>query len=207
MPEAHETYVHCDELDGLPLICKENWLQETRHLQETLPHGCRVLQVGCMDGTRILSILKGRPDLQMTGLDIDDKLLQIAKKNFERSGVAVDTYLGDIADESVIDVVGGRFDVVVCLNNTLGYIERWRLAITVMEKLSSHIVLSLYGPQFDDSIAEEYFKSLGLKVDTIDGDSFHLADFGIVNRFRSEDLPENFKMIHTPLGYICTTFS
>jgi len=205
MPSAHDTYVHCDELENLPEQCKANWLQETRFLQESLPHGASVLQVGCMDGKRILSLLDGRPDLKITGLDIDEELLEVARQNFDRCGVSVPTFLGDISEEEVRESVGSTFDFVICLNNTLGYIEKWRDAIVIMGKLASAaVIVSVYGTQFDDTLARTYFEVMGLAVKKIDGDCFELENFGNVKRFSKEDMCRASKSIETPLGCICT---
>lgn len=85
MPSAKGIYVHCDELEKLPERHRENWLREIALLKQTLLQDSTVLQVGCMDGTRILALLKECPDLRITGLDIDAALLQKAKRNFREA--------------------------------------------------------------------------------------------------------------------------
>ena len=84
MTSAQEIYVHCDELDKIPALNKKNWLYEIELLKEELPLKATVLQVGCMDGTRIIALLKERPDLQIIGLDINKSLLDLAAQKFKK---------------------------------------------------------------------------------------------------------------------------
>lgn len=70
-----------------------------------------------MDGTRIIALLEKRPDLLLTGLDIDENLLKIAEENFRRANIDSELIHGDITKPLAIS----GYDYSVCLNNTLGY--------------------------------------------------------------------------------------
>ena len=79
MPAPKDVYIKCDELDNIPKINKDNWLYEIDLLKDKLSLNAKVLQVGCMDGVRIITLLKARPDLIITGLDIEPDMVEISK--------------------------------------------------------------------------------------------------------------------------------
>ncbi|MDO8648259.1 MAG: class I SAM-dependent methyltransferase [Candidatus Peregrinibacteria bacterium] len=204
MPLAKDVYIHCDVLESLPVENRENWLHELSFLERNLRQQSSALQVGCMDGTRILRLLERRPDLHLTGLDIDASLLEIAKENFKKVGKKVQTVHADITDATLPTRLN-TFDAVLCLNNTLGYIADVNAAIANMKELGKTVYLSVYGEAFTDAIARAYFTQLGLAMEKIDGDHFLLRDFGDVRRFMKEDVEKwDGTIEETPLGYMVT---
>jgi len=99
-------------LENIPKQNRDNWIHEIKLLNQKLPKNAKVLQIGSMDGTRIINILKARPDLQLTGLEIDSELVEIANKKVPE----VNFIHGDITNPPSLE----KFDYVICLNNTLG---------------------------------------------------------------------------------------
>lgn len=81
MPTPKDIFINCDILENIPQPNRENWLKEVELLKLELPQNARVLQIGSMDGTRIIHLLKLRPDLQITGLEIDAPLVELAQQN------------------------------------------------------------------------------------------------------------------------------
>src|SRR5260221_5678259 len=130
MPIAKDIYINCDELENLPAPNRENYLYEAELLQNELPQNATVLQVGSMDGMRIIRLLELRPDLQLTGLEIEDELVKIAEQNIARKKLNAKFITGDITKPPDLS----QFDYVVCLNNTLGYIPNQEKAIEEMKK-------------------------------------------------------------------------
>lgn len=181
-------YLNCDELDLIPAINKANWLFELDYICTRLPQGAKVLQVGCMNGVRIMEILKKRSDLQFTGLDIEKKFLDIAKDNFEKAGFVVDLIEADITKFDSKE----KYDYTICLNNTLGYIPDTDKAIEKMKKSAKVVIVSVYGERFNTKAAQEYFDSIGLK------------NFEDVKCFTKGEVSSwAGKITESPLGYIC----
>lgn len=200
MPSADSVYIGCDELDNLPAINRENWLWELEWLAKHLPNNATVLQVGCMDGTRILRLLEKRPDLKITGLDIDEPLLDRAREHFKTAGKSVPLIHANITTAEIQDT----FDFVLCLNNTLGYIAENERALEQMKRYGKTTIVSVYGEAFDDDAAKEYFDTIGLQFDTVDGNTFRMKDFVQVRRFTKGDVRSwDGKITETPLGYLC----
>ena len=71
----------------------------------------RVVDVGCGGG--ILAESKAVKGAQVTGIDLSDKALKVAKLHQLESGVQVDYRL--IAAEALADEAPGQFDVVTCM--------------------------------------------------------------------------------------------
>ena len=200
MPSPHSVYIGCDDLENLPAINRENWLFELEWLAKHLPKKASVLQVGCMDGTRILRLLELRPDLSMTGLDIDDALIECARENFKAAKQTVPLILADITTTDCQE----HFDVVLCLNNTLGYIAESDRALKQMKRLGDTVIVSVYGEAFTDQRAKEYFATIGLQYDAIVDNVFRMHDFAQVRRYTRNDVEGwNGKITETPLGYLC----
>ncbi|EKD43737.1 MAG: hypothetical protein ACD_72C00152G0006 [uncultured bacterium] len=96
------------------------------------------------------------------------------------------------------------FDYVICLNNTLGYIPEYDKAIKNMRKLGKTVIVSVYGEKFDNDLAREYFDSIKLEIDHIDGDKFVMKDFTTVKRFSKKEVESwSGEVIETPVGYFC----
>lgn len=155
------SYLRCDQLEKLPIICRDNWLFELDYLADSLPIKSNIIQVGCMDGTRLLSLLNRRPDLNCTGLDCEADLLELAKEklnDFEVKLVLVDiTKYRPVTNED-------KFDYAICLNNTLGYIDDAESAVNNMKSLGKTVINSVYGEEFTNDLAKDYFECLGINI-------------------------------------------
>src|SRR5262245_707028 len=76
------------------------------------PEGARVLEVGCGPGH--LSILLAREHgLEVTGLDLDPAMIDLAKANAERSTKNADRPSFLVGDVSSMSFPDGSFDLVV----------------------------------------------------------------------------------------------
>lgn len=202
MPSARDIFVKCDELDRLPAGNRDNYLFELEWLASELPQGCHMLQVGSMDGMRIVRLLEVRPDVIPTGLEIEGDLVRLARHTVSQHGMSASFVHGDITAPPVgLDC----YDYTICLNNTLGYIPNVNAAIDQMKKTAPTVVISVYGEKFDDALAERYFDAIGLAVREIVDDTIVLKDFSSVRRFpRSVVSTWGGRVIETPIGYLTT---
>lgn len=208
MSNPEDIYIKCDILEDLPKPNRDNWLYEIELLSQVLPKNVRVLQVGSMDGTRILKLLKARPDLVLTGIEIEAPLVKLAKNKLEQAGLKADFIQGDITNPPDMP----KFDYIICLNNTLGCIPDEDKAINGMKKLGNNIIISVYAERFNNALAKEYFKAIGLEIKSIENNLIVMKDFTKVKRYTREEVESwNCKIIETPIGYFCinltSTFS
>lgn len=72
----------------------------------TLPAGARVADVGTGSGAVALALKDERPDLEITGIDISEDALAVARGNAERLGLGVRFVCADLLD-------GNRYDAVL----------------------------------------------------------------------------------------------
>lgn len=188
--------IKADELQLLPSGNRENYEFELEYLVDELPVGASILQVGSMDGVRAIRLMRRRPDLHFTGLDIDPSLVELARQNVVEAGVNASFVLGDICMPPDLP----SYDYVLCLNHTLGYISDWRTAISNMRRLGGVVVVSVYTEAFDDSSAE-YFALLGMPVDGVADGAFVLTNGWNIHKFAWSDLDElGGSSIQTPIG-------
>jgi SAM-dependent methyltransferase len=200
MPSPKDIYINCDVLKKIPKLNRENWLKETELLEIELPKKAHVLQVGSMDGTRVISLLEARPDLLITGLEIEAYFVNLAKEKIAASNLKAEFVHGDITDPSNLL----RFDYVVCLNNTLAYIPDQKKAIQGMKKLGKAVIISVYGEKFNDDRAAAYFKSIKLEIDHMTKDHFFMKNFTKIRRYSKKDVSTwGGKVTETPIGYFC----
>ena len=193
-------YIKCDKLDNIPKSNRDNWLAEIELLKKEIPQNAKVLQVGCMDGTRIISLLRVRPDLVITGLDIEKELLDIARDNLKTTHLKAELVEGDIT--KTLPLSG--FDYAICLNNTLGYISDEHTVIENMKKLGKKVILSVYGEKFTDNLGLAYFKSVGLKIKQVKDNIFQAEGFGNIKRYTWNEVNSwGGKITETPIGYFC----
>lgn len=202
MKPPSSIYTHCDELEHLPELFRCNWLWELDRLAGILPEKATALQVGSMDGTRILRLLEKRPDVRITGLEIDAALAERARENLTSVSAKTSIVTGDILDPPA-DLQRSQY--VLCLNNTLGYIADEPSALSQMKKLGARVIVSVYGEQCTDALAREYFLLLGLEIDHIENHHFIFKDFTSVKRYTREEVERwGGEITETPLGYLCT---
>jgi SAM-dependent methyltransferase len=200
MTAPQDVFIHCDRLEDIPTLNRENWLKELELLAKILPKNARVLQVGSMDGTRAIHLLRTRPDLSITGLEIEPTFIDLAKKNVATARLNTAFVLGDITKPPPLP----HFDCVICLNNTLGYIDAEKRAIAAMRSLGDQTIISVYGETFDEDAAHAYFDSIHLTIDHIEQDCFVMKDFGSIRRYTKKSIGKwGGSITKTPLGYFC----
>lgn len=201
MKDPKDIYLKCDVLENLPAKNRENWLFEMELLKKELPKDAKILQVGSMDATRAIRLLKIRPDLKVTGIEIESPLVELAKKNIKEADLKADFIHGDITNPPDLP----KFDYVICLNNTLGYIPEEKKAIEAMKRLGKKIIISAYSERFNDSLAKEYFSTINLEIDHIENNTFIMKDFTKVKRYTRQEV-DSWKadITETPIGYFCT---
>jgi predicted O-methyltransferase YrrM len=111
MSSQIDIYINADELENLPILNRDNYLFETKILQQELSQNAQVLQIGSMDGMRILRLLKVRPDLHLTSLELEEELVKVAKQNMSAAGISAKFVTADITDPPALP----KFDYVICL--------------------------------------------------------------------------------------------
>ena len=193
-----ENYVECDVLEQLPKLHRDNYNFETEYLTQHLPRNATVLQVGCMDGTRILHLHQKRPDLKLSGLEIEHDLVITARNLLSKNTIPATIIEGDITNHPTLPY----FDYVICLNHTLGYIPQQEKAMEMMKKLGKHVIISVYGETWTPQLAQEYFKTLKLSIKETHGKKFILSDGWPIHRYTKKDLESYSKINPTPLGYL-----
>lgn len=203
MLPADEIYIHCDKLDHLPALNRENWLWESEWLCANLAQNSSVLQVGSCEGSRIVNLMKKRADLKITGIEIDPTLHHMALDHFKNTGTNAKSVLGDMTKPEDMQHLG-HFDYCLCLNNTLGYIEDQEAILRNMKIIAKSAIVSVYGEKFTDDIARAYFAAIKLNVVSIDGNRIIVNDFGSVQRYTENEVARwGGKILQTPLGYCC----
>lgn len=125
-----------EEFMGLRFIVNNNVLvprpeteELVRYLIDEIPTDAAVLDVGTGSGCIALSLKKYRPDLSVTGLDVSDKALEVARGNGESLDLDVTWKKGDAL--SSLNVEG--YDVIVSNPPYIEEKERVNMSVNVKD--------------------------------------------------------------------------
>lgn len=146
---TNDSYLNCENFNTLPSIFREVYDLETDLICKLIKRKSNVLQVGPMDGHRMILIQDKRPDLQITSLEIDENFVKIANDKLTGRGIKWRVIQGDITKPSELE----KFDWVICLNNTLGWVDNDKLAIENMKQLAPNVIISVFTDKFSDELA------------------------------------------------------
>jgi len=111
----------------------KNMRVDLRLIAEMIPHGARVLDIGCGDGA-LLDYLTTNKGADARGIEID--MAQVTRA--VASGLAV--IHGD-ADNDLAFYPDGAFDFVV-LSRTMQAVERPREVLRQMSRIGRHVIVS-----------------------------------------------------------------
>jgi SAM-dependent methyltransferase len=202
-------FLLADAHPGSPLLSVANYAYEERAVPLQLHGVKRGLQVGCMNGTRVVRFSQAAPHAHIDGLEISEASVTIARQNVVEAGLGSTIFLGDIT-EPPDELQLNYYDLVYSLNNTLGYIPDAQKALDNMRALSTgKVVLSLFSDErFSNDTALAYFASMEIDPSSvvIENDTFYLPGTNdshyAVRRFnREEVLDWGSEIKETPLGF------
>jgi SAM-dependent methyltransferase len=205
---SHEQYELADVHPGTPALNRANYEFEEAYMPLQLQGISRGLQVGCMNGTRVVRFSEQAPTTRIDGMEIAPDHVAIARQNVAKAGLDARIIIGDITSHTYRPLE--RYDLVYCLNNTLGYIPETQKTLAGMRALSRRaIAMSVFtDDKLTDAAALEYFASMGFAPDAveIDGNTFHMTadngDVSTVRRFNRDELISwGAVLTDTPLGY------
>jgi len=182
---------------------------ESKFLEDNIPKKSFVLDAGCGWG-RHLSLISDKISRGI-GIDLDKKRISESKQ-FLKDKKNIETLHADIYD---IPFPEGYFDIVICMNNTFGNLNKHRLALKEMIrvlKTKGKLILSVHsGNIAKDKL--DWYKKIGLKNPRFNGE-FILTDEGFYSYCFKENYLSNlfhqFKNISftienlTPYSYLCT---
>lgn len=136
-----------------------------RRVAGTLPAGAKVLEVAPGPGFFAIELAK-IAKYEITGLDISKSFVEIAKRNAQQEGVAVDFRQGNA---SQMPFAEGSFDFILCraafknFSDPVGALREMR---RVLEPRGRALVIDLR-KDVDKTALDEYIR--GLKVGALDG--------------------------------------
>ena len=110
-----ESKADARDYEPFPDIPRRNRMQEALEVPTLirlldLPRGGAVLEVGCGRGIALPPLWRLLAPSRLVGLDIDARLVELARDRIEERGIAGDVYVGDVRGMPFAD---GRFDTVI----------------------------------------------------------------------------------------------
>jgi 2-polyprenyl-3-methyl-5-hydroxy-6-metoxy-1,4-benzoquinol methylase len=100
------------------ILTRERTKKEIEIIKKYLPKDCRkILDAPCGYGRISNSLAK--LGYKVTGIDISDYFINLARKQAKQKGLSTSYIIGDILKKKI----PGRFDVVLNIFTSLGYLE------------------------------------------------------------------------------------
>ncbi len=198
-------FQNVDIMENLNPLNRKNWEFESNFLVNTIKPGSNVLQIGCTLGDRLIVLWNSIKPVRLWGIDIDSDLINRCRNRLNKLMIKAEL---SVADAQKLPDFDTKFNYVICLNNTLGYIPDDKKAISEMKKSAKgKVIISIYtDTKFTDKIAKEYFKAVGSKVRGIENNVIRTNEISM-KRYSIKDIRDLFgkdvQIIETPLGVIC----
>jgi SAM-dependent methyltransferase len=105
-----------------------------RYLHENYPGTHDILELACGTGTHALLLEKC--GYRITALDNSPGMLECAQKKAHSAGSDIHLYLQDMKN---FEIPGTSFDVVLCLFDSLGYVQTNTALTQVLDRVYSHL--------------------------------------------------------------------
>jgi len=200
-------------LQNLPQSYKEWFKEEKEFLLRNIKKDSKILEVGCGDGRSLNDLLEISENL--TGLDIDEKAVKIAKEKFSRYQ-KVKIVLGDARNLPFKEKL---FDYITCIGTFANFGEDKFIVLNEIKRVlkdDGKIIISVYS---NESLKERValYNKFGFKIKRIEKDGRVIFDDvkteGISEQFSEKQLRDiasksNFnvdKVIKTKnrIAYLC----
>ena len=94
---------------------------------------CRCLDIGTGSGCIALAIKRAHPDWQVTGIDISEEAILVARENAQRNHLDVDFRIADIFSNSKSQILNNKYDVVVSNPPYIRECERANMSRNVLD--------------------------------------------------------------------------
>jgi glycine/sarcosine N-methyltransferase len=88
--------------------------------KDKVKNNLKVLDIGCATGELALALAK--KGHQVAGIDLDEKMIALAREKTKRTGLNTDFFMKDMTKIGE-DFSPGSFDAVLCFGNTLVHLE------------------------------------------------------------------------------------
>lgn len=121
----YDQYFHSNELFKF----------DTQVLDQWFPKPQRLLDLGCGTGRHLAHFAKRGFDV--TGVDLSEYMLEVARQALRRQELDGTLVHGDITDLDALDL--GRFPAVICMFSTLGMIYGRDNRIRFLEQVRDHL--------------------------------------------------------------------
>lgn len=170
------------KVEDYPADYKEYLEEELKLLEQTVKPDFSVLDVGCGAG-RIIPIIAPKVRTYL-GIDIDPNLLKVAREastQYPNSRVKYGRAEHLLLEEE-------RFDLALCLWNTLGNIDCPRKALQGISKVSNKALVTVVR-KGNLEARRRFYEVLGMPYQIEPGEVF-VSSFGKSKAFSEQDLRE-----------------
>ncbi|WP_442595066.1 class I SAM-dependent DNA methyltransferase [Neobacillus sp. D3-1R] len=112
----------------------EKWLEITaRYKQKYQVRGSRLLDIAC--GTGELSCRFAMEDYDVTGIDLSEDMLAVAKEKSDAEGLKIPYFQQNMAELEGL----GQFDLITIFCDSLNYLSNEQEVIKTFEGVASHL--------------------------------------------------------------------
>ena len=212
MEEKNKTNVEywVSIIHNAPPAYRELYAEEEKFLRKNIPKGAKVLDIGCGDGRSLRSIEHIAKEI--TGIDHDDKAIELAKENFRNNPIA--KFLK--AEANKLPFQKNSFDSVICIGTFTNFGPIKDEALKEMKRVvkeKGDIILLAYS---EKALKErlQLYKNHNVPIKKLEGSTVYFEDSvgdNISEQFSKEELKKIFDkhslkitdLKETKIAYLC----
>ena len=127
-----------------------------------------VLDVGCGTGRTIDFLLSNFKFKKIVGIEKNPDLVKYLKEKYSKYNSVEIGWTNIIFPEKSYYKLDEKFDLVLCMGNTLGTILNWKLGLKrILERSKKYVILSVYDNMKSIETRKKVYESLGFKIKSI----------------------------------------
>jgi SAM-dependent methyltransferase len=124
-----------------------------------------VLDVGCGTGRTIDFLLSNFKFKKIVGIEKNPDLVKYLKEKYSKYNSVEIGWTNIIFPEKSYYKLDEKFDLVLCMGNTLGTILNWKLGLKrILERSKKYVILSVYDNMKSIETRKKVYESLGFKI-------------------------------------------
>ena len=136
-----------------------------------------VLDVGCGTGRIIDFLLSNFKFKKIVGIEKNPDLVKYLKEKYSNYNNVEIGWTNILFPEKSYYKLDDKFDLVLCMGNTLGTILNWKLGLKrILERSKKYAIFSVYDNMKSIETRKKVYESLGFKIKSIGKKSIVLND-------------------------------